>query len=198
MRKRIILLLMIFAVVISSALYSCTDKPVDVEVNMTDSEGDLQTASDAKDENVSNVDTNTAPDFTVKDSDNNDIKLSDKFGKPIIVNIWATWCGPCLSELPAFNSLADKYKDDISFMMVNLTDNTMDTIDAVKEFTANKGYTFPVYYDTEGSAAQAYNVFSIPLTIFIDENGNVKDQHVGSMSEDILQGYIDELLKKDS
>ncbi|NLB15695.1 MAG: TlpA family protein disulfide reductase [Clostridiales bacterium] len=192
MKKKIIIMLSVLALTASSFFYSCGDKPAET-VDAGDSVEQGETASGNA---AGSAVTNTAPDFTVKDSDDNNVKLSDKFGKPIIVNMWATWCGPCLAELPAFNKLAQTYKDDITFMMVNLTDGSYDTVDAVKEFADNNGYTFPVYYDTEANASNAYSVFSIPLTIFIDENGNVKEQHTGTMSEEVLQGYIDDLLKK--
>ncbi|MGI6742316.1 MAG: TlpA family protein disulfide reductase [Eubacteriales bacterium] len=195
MKKKIILLLMVLAVAVSGLLYSCGDKPNEsIDPDATVEQGESSPGN--IENNAGDVVANTAPDFTVKDSDNSDVKLSDKFGKPIIVNMWATWCGPCISELPAFNKLAENYKDDITFMMVNLTDGSYDTVDAVKEFAVKNGYTFPVYFDTEGNASNAYSVFSIPLTIFIDENGNVKEKHTGSMSEEVLQGYIDNLLKK--
>ena len=72
----------------------------------------------AADEDVATI----APDFTVLDMSGNEVHLSDYFGKPIIINFWATWCGPCKSELPAFNNMYEKYKDEISFLFVNFLD----------------------------------------------------------------------------
>lgn len=140
--------------------------------------------------------TESAPDFTVKDYDGNSVKLSDWEGKPVVVNFWATWCGPCKTELPAFDELYVEYQDQVEFMMVNLTDGQRETVKLVKEFVQEEGYKFPVYFDTSHSAANAYSVYSIPLTVFIDEEGEIFNAHVGAMDENTLEQYIKELLEE--
>ena len=77
-------------------------------------------------------DKNTAPDFTVLDANGKRIRLSDNFGKPIVINFWATWCPPCKRELPDFDKLCKEYGDKVVFMMVNLTDGRRDTVDGTK------------------------------------------------------------------
>ncbi len=138
---------------------------------------------------------NTAQDFTVLDWNGNAVKLSDYYGQPIVINFWATWCGPCQSELPAFDEAYAEYGDKITFMMVNLTDGYNDTVSSVKEFVNSKGYGFPVYFDTDYSGANAYEVYSIPLTVMIDENGNVYGTHLGSMNMETLEDYLNGLLE---
>jgi thiol-disulfide isomerase/thioredoxin len=135
----------------------------------------------------------TADDFTVLDINGNEVKLSDNFGKPIVVNFWATWCGPCKSELPAFENIYKENKDDVVFMMVNLTDGYRETTDTVKDFISQGGYTFPVYFDTSYDAADAYRVNSIPMSLFIDKNGNLVKKQVGAMSESSLKQYINRI-----
>ncbi len=137
---------------------------------------------------------NTAPDFTVLDAYGSSVRLSGKFGKPIVINFWATWCSPCRQELPDLNRLYSEYGDRITFMMVNLTDGLRDTVEGTKSFVAQNGYTFPVYFDTSSSGANAYGVSSIPQTTFIDRNGNVYTTRIGSMNESTLRGYLDALL----
>jgi len=134
-----------------------------------------------------------APDFEVIDANGETVKLSDHYGKPIIVNFWATWCGYCVKELPAFEKCASEYGDEVKFMMVDLADGSSETVEGAKEFIESKGYTFPVYFDTEFSAAEAYSVTGIPLTVFIDSSGNLIQKHVGAMNEETLTGYIDQL-----
>ena len=69
-----------------------------------------------------------APDFTVYDLEGNEVHLTDFFGKPIIVNFWASWCGPCKMEMPDFDVAYNTYKDDIVFLMVNMTDGSRETV----------------------------------------------------------------------
>ena len=135
-----------------------------------------------------------APDFTVQDEKMNRVKLADFKGKPIIINFWATWCGPCKMEMPYFEEAYNQYKDKINFMMVNLTDGQRDTIDSVRNFIENNKYTFPVYYDTEYSAANAYRTYQIPVTVFIGSDGMIKNMHTGSLRESMLKAYIEELI----
>lgn len=135
-----------------------------------------------------------ADDFTVYDSDMNEVKLSDSFGKPIVINFWASWCGPCKSELPAFHSLYEKYKDDIIFLMINLTDGQSDTVSSIKKFVSDNGYGFPVYYDIEYDASNAYGVRSIPKTVFIKADGSLYNTRVGAMNEVVLENYIKQII----
>lgn len=134
-----------------------------------------------------------AKDFTVLDQDGNETALSENFGKPIVVNFWATWCGPCKAEMPYFDSAYNEYKDDVVFMMVNITDGVQETVDGVNNFMTQNNYTFPVYYDTEYSAAKAYSITGIPMTIFINEKGEITDKHVGAINESILKNSIKKL-----
>lgn len=135
-----------------------------------------------------------APNFTVLDKDGNRIGLSDKFGKPIVINFWATWCPPCKQELPDFDKLYREYGNKVTFMMVNLTDGKRDTVDGTKNFVSKNGYTFPVYFDTAYEGFNAYNVSSIPQTTFIDKNGNIYTTRIGAMNEATLRSYINAML----
>lgn len=135
-----------------------------------------------------------APDFTVQNMAGETVRLTDYVGKPVIINFWATWCGPCKSELSAFNEAYLTHGEDVHFLMVNLTDGTRETVDKVTEFAANGGYSFPVLFDTESSGAAAYGVYSIPLTVFVDAKGNLLGGHTGAMSHAALEEYINILL----
>ena len=152
------------------------------------------TTSGKKPDVTEDIKKNTAPDFTVLDKDGNTVRLSDKFGKPIVINFWATWCPPCKQELPDFDKLSKEYGDRVVFMMVNMTDGYRDTVDGTKRFVSGKGYTFPVYFDTKDNAASAYNVSSIPQTTFIDAKGNIYTTRIGAMNEATLRIYLNALL----
>ena len=112
-----------------------------------------------------------APDFTVYDIDGKAWSLPDFRGKPVVLNFWASWCGPCKSEMPDFEKVYAKYGDRVHFLMINLTDGAQETVRSASEFISQSGYTFPVYYDTDIVAASNYSVWSIPATYFIDAQG---------------------------
>ena len=127
-----------------------------------------------------------APDFSVENMAGSTVRLSDHFGKPIVLNFWASWCGPCKSEMPAFQSIYEQYGDEVVFLMVNLTDGTQETRESAKAFYENSGYTFPVYLDVNYEAAIAYGVSAIPVTYFIDTEGQLAAYGASALSEEIL------------
>ena len=127
-----------------------------------------------------------APDFTVYDLEGNEVNLSDFFGKPIIVNFWASWCGPCKNEMPDFQKAYETYGNDILFMMVNMTDGSRETVDSAKSFIEKSGYTFPIYFDKDESALYAYYVYSIPATYFINSDGTLAAYVRGMINEEAL------------
>ena len=132
-----------------------------------------------------------APNFTVYDLEGNEVNLSDFLGKPIIVNFWASWCGPCKMEMPDFNEAYQLLNEDITFLMVNMTDGSRETVDIASSFIEESGYTFPVYYDTSYSAAITYSVSSLPTTYFIDADGNLIAHARGAIDAATLQKGID-------
>jgi len=132
-----------------------------------------------------------APDFTVYDLDGSAVKLSDFFGKPVVLNFWASWCGPCKMEMPDFNETCQALGDEIAFLMVNMTDGSRETVDTASAFIQEQGYVFPVFYDTDGDAAGTYGVYSLPTTYFIDAQGHAIAQATGAISGDTLQRGID-------
>lgn len=134
---------------------------------------------------------NKAPDFTVVDDLGNKVKLSDFTGKGVVVNFWASWCGPCKSEMPTFDEAYGEYGDDIHFLMVNMTDGDRETVEVAKAFIASSGYSFPVYYDTALDAATTYSVYSIPTTYFVDSSGNLVASAKGAINRETLQKGID-------
>ena len=131
----------------------------------------------------------TAPDFTVYDKDGNPVRLSDFRGKPVVLNVWASWCGPCRSEMPDFNEKYLELKDEVHFLMVNVTgsDNKQDA----QAYINQMGFDFPVLFDMESSAAVAYGIHSFPTTYFIDAKGNAVAYAAGALDKATLQQGID-------
>ena len=136
-----------------------------------------------------------APDFTVYDFDGIAHKLSDFRGKPVILNFWASWCGPCASEMPEFQSFYEQYGEDIHFVLVNLTDGHQENVASASAFLEENGYTLPVYYDTDIDAAMKYGVSAVPVSYFIDAEGYFAAWAQGALSEDMLRQGVDLLLK---
>ena len=132
----------------------------------------------------------TASDFTMLDMEGNEVKLSDFFGTPIVLNFWASWCPPCKAELPDFEEACKRYEGKVTFLMVNLTDGQRETVEVAKSYIASQGYTFPVYFDTKYEAAYTYGVSSIPQTYFINADGSLEARATGMISAAQLEKGI--------
>lgn len=135
-----------------------------------------------------------APDFTMYDMAGNKVSLSDFAGKPIVINFWATWCGPCKNEMPYFQNMYDKYGDRVTFVMLNATDGDRDTVEKVKQFIADNGYTFPVYCDMDMSGIMTYGVYAFPSTLIIKADGTVYAGQVGALTQSQLENAIKKVL----
>lgn len=131
-----------------------------------------------------------APDFTVYDADGNQVHLSDYLGKPVVVNFWASWCGPCQMEMPDFQETYLELGEEVQFLMINMTGGR-ETLENAQAFIAEQGYTFPVFFDQDADAARTYGAYSLPTTYFIDTEGNAVAQATGAIDRETLQTGID-------
>ena len=181
-KKVIIIIIAAFVLLLGGAtvLYNNLKDSVDsnqlaateTEKSTESEETEDTTAEDTTTEDEQEEDSSAAPDFTVYDIDGNEVHLSDYVGKPVILNFWASWCGPCKSEMPDFEEAYKEFGDQIHFLMINLTDGSQETQEGAAAFIAEQGYTFPVFYDMTYNAAGQYVSSGIPITYFIDAEGN--------------------------
>ncbi len=133
---------------------------------------------------------NMAPNFTAYDDAGNPVSLKDMRGKPAVVNFFASWCGPCKMEMPYFDEFYHQYGEQVTFMMVNLCAFGNDTKENGKKMVADGGWTFPVYFDSDGDAALKYAIRSMPTTIFVSPDGELKGRHTGVISREALEKTI--------
>ena len=134
-----------------------------------------------------------APDFAVQDWDGNEVHFSDYLGKPIVLNFWAHWCGPCQMEMPEFNAAYERLGGEVTFLMVH----EGAAVDDGKEKVTEGGYTFPVVFDVDSSAGNMYGITAFPTTFFIDKDGNLQAYYMGAMDANLLQQGIDLIYSED-
>ncbi len=133
-------------------------------------------AAPQTDVNIGNRIGFTAPDFTLPTLDKREISLSDYRGRPVILNFWATWCGPCRYEVPAFKAFSEKYSEE---EVVVIAINTQDDPDSALGYAKADGLKFVIPIDPRGTVANLYNVRGMPTTFFINETGIITSIKIG-------------------
>ncbi|MGI6679578.1 MAG: TlpA family protein disulfide reductase [Dehalobacterium sp.] len=131
-----------------------------------------------------------APDFTVFDAQDQEVRLSDFRGHPVVLNFWASWCPPCQSEMIHFDQVYGALKEDVVFMMIDLVDGQRETRAKGEKYIAEEGFHFPVYFDLELNAAMAYRIASIPTTFFINREGYLVTYYRGPLDSQTLTSAI--------
>jgi len=135
-----------------------------------------------------------APAFELKDLEGKAVKLSDYQGKVVILDFWATWCGPCLGSFPGMKKLVEEYQNDpsVAFVFVNTWQDEANKEQVVKEFLERNQYPFYVLMDTEDKVVADFGVSGIPTKFVIDPKGKVRFKSIG------FEGDAEKWLKKSS
>ena len=138
-----------------------------------------------------------APDFTLTDQYGNSHTLSDYKGKTVFLNFWATWCGPCKSEMPDIQKLYESYGENSEDLVVLAVANPGGqdvSQEEIEQFLEDNGYTFPVLMDDTGITLAYYGISAFPTTFMIDSGGNVYGYVPGAMTADIMESIVQQTM----
>lgn len=128
----------------------------------------------------------SAPDFALKSSTGENLRLSEYRGDVVMLNFWATWCGPCRQEMPLLDELYKRYERvGFNLLGVNIDDDSRRAMRMIEEL----GVNFPVLFDARKEVSKLYDVEAMPVTVLIDREGNVRYVHHG-----YKPGYEDKYL----
>lgn len=191
-KKTVMIILLVFVLILggASVLYNRLGRDMAPEQLAEQAQVSKSASDDSDSPEESEPEKVLAPDFTVYDLERNEVHLSDFIGKLVILNFWASWCGPCKMEMPDFHEKYLELGNEIHFLMINTTDGSRETVESASKFIADQEYTFPVFYDTESDAAATYGVYSLPTTFFIDAEGYAIAQATGAINMDTLEKGI--------
>ena len=135
-----------------------------------------------------------APDFQLLNREGQTISLSGFRGRPVLINFWATWCGPCRFEMPFLQQVYVDWTAKQS-SLVMLTINYKEGPDKIDPFMTTLNLSLPVLLDTDGSVAKKYNIVAIPTTFFIDKDGIIQEKMVGAFSSpQQIESYLDKIV----
>ncbi len=135
---------------------------------------------------ASGMEGQVAPDFVLKSTSGENLRLSEYRGDVVMINFWATWCGPCRQEMPLLDELYRRYhRVGFNLLGVNIDDDTTRALRMVEELDLH----FPVVFDTRKAVSRLYNVEAMPATILVDREGNIRHVHHG-----YKPGYEDKYL----
>lgn len=127
-----------------------------------------------------------APNFKLYTYDGDLINFDDNFGIPVIINFWATWCAPCIVEMPILQNHYDTYGSNLIVLAVNAGESK----GAVQKFVNDNGISFPTLLDPSELVQKMYSIRAYPTTYFIDKTGVIQAVHVGILSEQQLDVYL--------
>ena len=134
-----------------------------------------------------------APAFRVHDPDGKTISLQDYQGRPVIINFWATWCGPCRQEMVALQAVYEAHKA-AGLAILAVSEDQQDRVETVRAYWAALGLTFLLLLDPDGGVAVPYSVLFLPSTVFVHPSGAVVAVHLGPMTQTQMEQHLKAIL----
>ena len=136
-----------------------------------------------------------APDFTLKSRSGENLKLSEYRGDVVLINFWASWCGPCRQEMPLLDQLYQRY-NPIGFTILGI--NVEENPDQARQLLKDVPVSFPILFDTQNSVSKLYHLVGMPSTMIVDRDGNIRYQHFSYLPgyEKKYEEQIKELLRE--
>ncbi len=117
------------------------------------------------------------------------VALSDYKGRPVLINFWATWCPPCLAEMPLIQTFAEKYAGDLVVLAINVGEEE----GLVRQYIDQHELDLNFLLDPSNSAAAKFNVYGFPTTLFMDQDGELLARHIGELNEPLLVMYLEKI-----
>lgn len=133
-----------------------------------------------------------APDFTLQTLDGNSITLSELRGRWVLINFWATWCEPCIAEMPVLQAVADRYLADMTVLGINMRE----TPELISEFLAPLDIHYPMLINPDGATLMNYQVVQLPQTLIVDPNGEIMWRQFGKLEIESIENEIDHLISE--
>lgn len=184
MNKRLGLAISVF--ILALAVFACDMRSLGLNSAQTNSTSAPSRPTFAKNGDL-------APEINLKSMTGDQIVLSQLEGRSVLVNFWATWCGPCREEFPALGRAYKKYKDQ-GFVVIGVNFQDENSDEGVLTFMRNSVVTFPIVRDTGERVGRMYNVRGLPTSFFVDKTGVIRDTVVGAMDSDIIEEELAKLL----
>lgn len=135
-----------------------------------------------------------APDFTLTTLSGERITLSDLRGEAVLVNLWASWCAPCLAEMPAMQAVYDRYREQ-GFHVLAVNATNQDSLSAAQAFVEELGLSYPILLDINGEVSAMYQLRALPSSFFISPDGRIREVIIGGpMAEALLSIRAEQLI----